>query len=305
MLKRISLFLLINILVIFTISCIIKVFHLQPFLTTYGLNYQSLLIFCLIWGMVGAFISLMLSRVMAKWMLRVKLIDEKTFHGDHQQLYAMVERLAKAANLPVTPEVGIFESDIPNAFATGPTKRRSLVAVSTGLLRTMSSSQLEAILGHEITHIANGDMVTMTLLQGVVNAFVMFLARVLAFALSGLGKNQKEGSSGGSYLSYSLFVFLFEVVFMIFGSMVIAFYSRRREFRADYGGAKLSSRGKMISALQRLEESHVKIKEPVQASALQAFMINTQKKSSILKFFATHPPIEKRIQKLQDYQELI
>lgn len=304
MFKRIGLFLLINILVIFTISCILKVLHLQPYLTVYGLNYQSLLIFCFIWGMVGALISLMLSRVMAKWMLRVKIIDGKTFHGEFQELYTMVERLAKAANLPVTPEVGIFESDVPNAFATGPTKRRSLVAVSTGLLRTMSSSQLEAIIGHEITHISNGDMVTMTLLQGVVNAFVMFLARVLAFALSGLGKNQKQESSSGSYLSYSLFVFLFEVVFMILGSMVIALYSRRREFRADYGGAKLSSKGRMISALQRLEQEHVKLKEPIKVAALQAFMINSEKKSSILRLFATHPPIEKRIERLQKYYEL-
>jgi heat shock protein HtpX len=170
----------------------------------------------------------------------------------------------------------------------------------------MSPSQLEAIIGHEISHIANGDMVTMTLLQGVVNAFVMFLARILAFALSGLGRNQKEGSSShGSYLSYSLFVFLFEVVFMIFGSMVIAYYSRRREFRADHGGAKLSSKGRMISALQQLEQEHIRMKEALKTPALQAFMINTPKKTNLLFLFASHPPIEKRIQRLQESQELV
>lgn len=304
MFKRIGLFLLINVLVIVTISFILKILHVQPYLTAYGLDYQSLMIFCFIWGMVGALISLMLSRIMAKWMLRIKIIDGKTFHGEFKELYSMVERLARVANLPATPEVGIFESEVPNAFATGPTKRKSLVAVSTGLLRSMSPAQLEAIIGHELSHIANGDMVTMTLLQGVVNAFVMFLARVLAFIVSGLGRNQKESSSSGSYMSYVLFVFLFEVVFMIFGSMVIAYYSRRREFRADYGGAKLSSKARMISALQQLEKEHVKIKEPMKVAALQAFMINSEKKSSFLRFFATHPPIEKRIERLQEYNEL-
>lgn len=305
MFKRITLFLLINILVVLTVSCVLSFFHVQPYLKAYGLNYQSLMIFCLIWGMAGALISLMLSRVMAKWTMGVKLIDANSYSMEHRQLYSTVERLAQAANLPTTPQVGIFNSATPNAFATGPTKRRSLVAVSTGLLQTMSPSQLEAIIGHEITHISNGDMVTMTLLQGVINAFVMFLARVLAFALSGLGRNQKQGSSGGSYASYYIFTFVFEILFMILGSMVIAAYSRRREFRADHGGARLSSKVSMISALQALAHrvDHSK-EEPAQVAALQAFMINSTKKSSILQLFATHPPLEKRIERLSQDHDL-
>ncbi len=305
MFKRITLFLLINILVLLTVSFVLSFFHVQPYLKAYGLNYQSLMIFCLVWGMAGALISLMLSRVMAKWTMGVKLIDANSYSTEYRQLYATVERLAHAANLPITPQVGIFNSAIPNAFATGPTKKRSLVAVSTGLLQTMSPSQLEAIIGHEITHISNGDMVTMTLLQGVINAFVMFLARVLAFALSGIGKNQKQSSSGSSYASYYIFTFVFEILFMILGSMVIAAYSRRREFRADHGGARLSSRAAMISALQALQHQVVHTKEePTQVAALQAFMINSTKKSSILQLFATHPPLEKRIERLSEDHDL-
>lgn len=303
MFKRITLFILINILVVLTVSCVLSFFHVQPYLKAYGLDYKSLMIFCLVWGMTGALISLMLSRVMAKWMMGIQLIDANSYSMEQRQLYAVVERLAQRANLPVTPQVGIFNSAIPNAFATGPTKRRSLVAVSTSLLQTMSTSELEAIIGHEITHISNGDMVTMTLLQGVINAFVMFLSRVLAFALSGLGKNQKQNSSSGSYASYYIFTFVFEIIFMILGSIVIAAYSRKREFRADHGGARLSSRASMISALQTLQHQVTHTKEqPAQVAALQAFMIHSTKKSSILQLFATHPPLEKRIERLsQDY----
>lgn len=297
MIKRIALFILINFLVVFSVSCIINFFHLQPYISAYGLHYQSLLIFCFIWGMTGALISLLLSRQMAKWMAGVRLVSKE------HELYAIVDRLAKAANLPATPQVGIFESPLPNAFATGPTKRRSLVAVSSSLLRVMTPSQLEAIIGHELAHIANGDMVTMTLLQGVINAFVMFFARILAFALSGLGRNQDSNKSqGGSYLSYALFTMLFEVVFMLLGSLVIAYYSRRREFRADYGGARLSSRYNMIGALKTLEDVSSQYKESRSAKPLEAFMIN--RPHQISRFFATHPPIEKRIAKLEESHDL-
>jgi heat shock protein HtpX len=306
-LKRVLLFLLVNILVILTISAIVNFFHLQPFLSSYGLDYRSLLVFCFIWGMVGAFISLMLSRMMAKWMLGVKLIDAHSSCDAHQRLYSMVERLARAAHLPTTPQVGVFESHLPNAFATGPTKKKSLVAVSSSLLATMSPAQLEAIIGHEISHIAHGDMVTMTLLQGVVNAFVMFLARALAWIFSGLGKNERGRHSSSSYMSYHLFVFVFELVFMVLGSMVVAYYSRRREFRADHGGASLSSRYHMISALRALEKcrQHNHLNEHKSVPALDAFMINSSSQSLVLKLLATHPPIEKRIEKLEHHQDLI
>src|SRR6267154_1913532 len=172
MAKRIFLFFAINILVVVTLSLVLNIFHVQPFLQGYGLNIQSLLIFCFIWGMGGAFISLALSKQMAKWMMGVRVIDPNTADSELRHLMTTVHQLARNAHLPSMPEVGIFDSPEPNAFATGPTKRRSLVAVSTGLLRKMSQKELEGVLAHEISHIANGDMVTMTLIQGIVNAFV-------------------------------------------------------------------------------------------------------------------------------------
>ncbi len=298
--KRVFLFLLINCLVVVTLSLVLSFFHVQPFLRSYGLDLKSLLIFCLVWGMGGAFISLALSKHMAKWLMGVRIINPNTSNKEEQDLLHTVHKLAKAAGLRAVPEVGIFESKEPNAFATGPSQKNSLVAVSSGLLQRMSEGELEGVLAHEISHIANGDMVTMTLLQGVVNAFVMFLARVLAYAVSGLGKKNEGSSQGGSYLTYSLFVFLFEILFMVLGSLVVAAFSRFREFRADRGGARLASKGNMISALQSLERMQqiqdVKVDKP----AFQAFKISTPgKKSMWLQLFATHPPLKVRIERLQ------
>ena len=205
--RRIGLFLVLNIAIIFTISIVLRLFNVQPYLTQHGINYKELLIFCFIWGMGGALISLGLSRQMARWAMGVKVINPETATGDKQRLIEMVTRLSKKARLKAVPEVGIFHSTDINAFATGPTQRRSLVAVSSGLLDEMDEEEQEAILGHEISHIASGDMVTMTLLQGVVNAFVMFLARVLAFALSAAGRGDNRRSSSGSYF---LLVLLFQ-----------------------------------------------------------------------------------------------
>lgn len=297
--KRIFLFLAINILVVTTISLLLNFFHVQPFLQGYGLNIQSLMFFCLIWGMGGALISLGLSRQMAKWMMGVKIVDADTSDPEMSRLVATVHQMAREANLPM-PQVGIFDSPEPNAFATGPTKRRSLVAVSTGLMRRMSQKELEGVVAHEIAHISNGDMVTMTLIQGVVNAFVMFLARVLAYAFSGMGRNNREGSSG-SYMSYMLFTFLFEMVFMLLGSLVVCKFSRFREFRADHGGASLAGKEKMIAALESLQK--MKQVHDVQAEkpAMAAFKISTPKKSGLLSLFATHPPLEERIAKLKEF----
>jgi heat shock protein HtpX len=296
--KRTILFLAINFLVIITLSIILNLFHVQPFLKGYGLNIQSLLIFCLVWGMGGAFISLALSRQMAKWMMGVHVINPDTGDPDLRRLVATVHQLARDAHLPDMPEVGVFESPEPNAFATGPTKRRSLVAVSTGLLRRMSQKELEGVLAHEIAHISNGDMVTMTLVQGIVNAFVMFLARILAYIFSGMGRSRDQGSSG-SYFSYMIFVFLFEVVFMILGSIVICAFSRFREFRADRGGADLAGKDKMISALESLQKMK-EVRDPqVEKPSFQSFMINTKGKSGFMMLFATHPPLEDRIARLK------
>lgn len=296
-LKRVFLFLVINFLVLTTISIILNLLHIRPYFEAYGLNLRSLLIFCLIWGMVGALISLALSRKMAKWMLGVEVIREDTRNAEMRSLLSMVKSLSDEAGLPM-PEVGIYHSPEVNAFATGPTKKRSLVAVSSGLLQKMKENEIKGVLGHEISHIANGDMVTMTLLQGIINAFVMFLARVLAYVVSGFGKNQ-ERNSNSSYFSYMLLVYLFEIVFMILGSLVIAAYSRHREFKADLGGAQLAGKEKMISALQALKALH-EIRDPrAEKSSLQAFKISTPKKGGFLSLFATHPPIEDRIEKLR------
>lgn len=298
MAKRIFLFLAINFLVVITLSLVLNLFHVQPFLQGYGLNIQSLLIFCLIWGMGGAFISLALSRQMAKWMMGVHVINPDTGDSDLRQLIATVHKLARDAHLPDMPEVGVFESSEPNAFATGPTKRRSLVAVSTGLLRRMSQKELEGVIAHEIAHISNGDMVTMTLIQGIVNAFVMFLARILAYVFSGLGRGRDQGSSG-SYFSYMMFVFLFEVVFMVLGSIVVCSFSRFREFRADRGGADLAGNEKMIAALESLQRMK-EIRDPnADKPSFQALKISTRRKTGIMTLFATHPPLEERIARLR------
>jgi heat shock protein HtpX len=296
--KRIFLFLAINILIVTTITIILNLLNVKPFLNAHGLDYTSLMIFCLIWGFGGAFISLALSRSMAKWMLGVRVIDPSTNDPQLRQLLETVHTLARAAHLPAMPEVGIYDSPEVNAFATGPTQRRSLVAVSSGLLRKMSQEELEGVLGHEITHISNGDMVTMTLIQGVVNAFVMFLARVLAYVISGLGKGQK--SSAGSYVTFNILVIVFQIVFMILGSLVVAAYSRRREFRADKGGAQLAGREKMISALQGLQRLEMVRDPKVEKPAFQSMKISHHERGGLLALFMTHPPLETRIQRLKE-----
>jgi heat shock protein HtpX len=196
------------------------------------------------------------------------------------------------------PEVGIYESPELNAFATGPTKSRALVAVSTGLLNRMNSAEIEGVLGHEVTHIANGDMVTMTLLQGVVNAFVMFLARVLAFAAATALRGDRDDRRGSDF-SYPIFYitqFVLEIVFMIIGSMIVAWFSRYREYRADAGGARLAGRESMIQALEALRRAY-DLNDPSAQPAIQAMKISGGK--SFLQLFSSHPPLEERIARLR------
>lgn len=292
MLKRIFLFALVNLLVLLTISIVLSFFNVQPYLQRYGIDYRQLLIFCLVWGMGGAFISLALSRAMAKWMMGVRLIDPARASGGEAWLLNTVQRLSQSAGLSRMPEVGIYESPDLNAFATGPTRSQALVAVSSGLLQRMGQDEIEGVLGHEISHVANGDMVTMTLLQGVINAFVMFFARVIAFALSQTMREESRRTVN------FMVVFVLEMLLSILGFMVVAAFSRWREFRADAGGARLAGSQRMIRALKALQqnfriENSLEPKEAVQT--LQIF----GKQGSILGLLATHPPLEKRIQRLE------
>lgn len=298
MLKRVFLFLAVNILVVVTLSIVTGLLGIQPYLRATGIDYQMLLYFCLVWGMGGAFISLGLSRSMAKWMMGVEVIDPNTRDPRLQQLVQMVHRLAQGAALPSMPEVGVYDSPEVNAFATGPTRSRALVAVSTGILEQMDRSELEGVLGHEISHIANGDMVTMTLIQGVVNAFVMFLARAIGFAIATMARGRDEGSEGFSYLTYFITVTVLEILFMVLGSIVVFWFSRQREFRADAGGARLAGREKMIQALQALKRSY----ELVDTRSQPA--LNTLKISGgeggIMRLLSTHPTLDQRIKRLQE-----
>jgi heat shock protein HtpX len=278
----------------------LSIFNVKPYLQSYGIDYKSLMIFCLVWGMGGAFISLALSKLMAKWMMGVKIVDPSTASSELRNLLSTVHELCRSANMSHMPEVGIFESQELNAFATGPSQKRSLIAVSTGLLRQMSQRELEGVISHEITHITNGDMITMTLVQGIINAFVMFLARALAFACSNLGKRNNNSSSSGSYLSYTLFVFLFQFVFMILGSIVVSWFSRIREFKADKGGSYIVGKEKMIAALEALQRTQ-RIQDPKYAKAsFSSMKISSKKKLGWMKLFSSHPPLEERISRLKE-----
>lgn len=302
--RRIFLFVAVNALVIISISVIFALLGVGPYLSEQGINYKSLAIFCAVWGMGGAFISLLMSRKIAKMSMKVKVINPKKCSKENKALYDMVMALAKKAKLNGEPEVGVFENAQPNAFATGPSAKKSLVAVSSGLLDLMDKGEVEAVLAHEIAHIKNGDMVTMTLLQGVVNAFVLFLARILAFALSSMSRGNQGGRGGFSMGSYLMFQVLFDVVFMALGSMVIAAYSRRREYRADAGSAKLCGKQPMIDALKELGQVKItKAQEKRTPDGVKALMINSvkeKKPSLFMRLFATHPPIPDRIRAIKE-----
>lgn len=289
--KRIALFMAVNILVVATISIVLSLLGVGPYLTQQGIDYPSLMAFCLVWGFGGAFISLALSRIMAKWMMGVKLVDASVKDPDLRWLVQTVHLHANRAGLSKMPEVGVFESADPNAFATGPTKSRSLVAVSTGLLQRMDKNEVEGVIAHEVAHVANGDMVTMTLIQGVVNAFVMFLARVAAFVIS---SNVKEENRRMVNMFTTIAL---EIVFGILGMLVVSAFSRHREFRADAGGAKLAGREKMVAALEKLQRTYSMV-EPESHQSIAAFKISN-KQSRMMALFSTHPPLEQRIAQLK------
>lgn len=291
--KRIGLFLAVNLLVIATVSLTLNFLGIAPYLAAKGIDYEALLLFCAVWGFAGSFISLALSRVMAKWMMGVKVLDPvRPGRAAYMRLVNRVERFSRVAGLPVTPEVGVYESPEPNAFATGPSKSRALVAVSTGLLDTMSDEEVDGVIAHEVAHIANGDMVTMTLVQGVINAFVMFFARIAAWTIS---QSVREEMRGMVNMGLTI---LFDIMFSILGSVVVAAFSRYREFRADAGAASIAGREPMIAALEALRRHTSKYDVPEAPAVVAALRIAGQQ-GGLLRLFASHPPIEERIRRLR------
>lgn len=293
MFKRIGLFVATNILMIVGISIILSLLGVNGYLTAQGIDFKALLIFCLVWGFVGSFISLMLSKFMAKTMMGVKLVEAS---GEYAPLVNRIHTLARQAGLPKMPEVGIYHSPEINAFATGPSRSNSLVAVSTGLLQRMDDEEVEGVLAHEVSHIANGDMVTMALIQGVMNAFVMFFARIAAFALQqAMRRDNEEAPVGG--LSYFLTTIVFEMIFGFLSMFVVAYFSRAREFRADAGAAKLAGKEKMIKALKKLQENYGQISEDKETKSLNAFKISSR--DGLFALLSTHPSLERRIKALE------
>jgi heat shock protein HtpX len=289
--KRIFLFVLTNIAVVAVLGIVASLLGVNRYLTPNGLNLGMLLGFALVIGFGGAIISLLISKPVAKWSSGVRVINEPQ-NADEAWIVETVRKLADKAQIGM-PEVGIFEGD-PNAFATGAFKNSSLVAVSTGLLQGMTKEEIEAVLGHEIAHVANGDMVTMTLIQGVMNTFVVFLSRVIGYAVDSFLRRGSDNNSGPG-IGYYVSTIVLDIVLGFAAAIVVAWFSRHREFRADAGAAQLMGRRQpMMNALARLGGM-----QPGELPKAVAAMGIT---GSIGKLFATHPPIEERIAALQNSQ---
>jgi len=295
--KRIVLFIAVNILVVLTISLLVNLLGLQPYMTARGINYRALLIFCSVIGFTGSFISLQLSRWSAKMAMGVELIDpESPRHPLEARLVESVKGLCQRAGLRTLPEIGIYPSPEVNAFATGPSRSRALLAVSSGLLKGMDSRALEGVLGHEISHIANGDMVTMTLIQGVANTFVMFFARIAAFAIENALRSRDERGGLGPF-AYYILVSVLETAFMLLAAPLVYYFSRTREYRADAGSAQIAGRDTAIHALESLK-GLTQVRDD-RAPALAAFKINGHGTGLLSLLFSTHPPLDARIEALR------
>ena len=288
--KRIFLFVVTNLAVVLVLGVVASLLGVNRYLTANGLNLGALLGFALIMGFGGALISLLISKPVAKWSAGVQIIDGRG-SADEAWIVETVRRFADKAGIGM-PEVGIFEGE-PNAFATGAFKNSALVAVSTGLLQGMTREEVEAVIGHEVAHIANGDMVTMTLIQGVMNTFVVFLSRVIGYAVDSFLNRNSERSGPG--IGYYVTTIVLDILLGFVAAIIVAWFSRQREFRADAGSASLLGRKQpMINALARLG-GMVPGELP---KSIQAFGIT----SGVGKLFSTHPPIEERIAALQAAQ---
>lgn len=285
--KRIILFLMTNLAVMLVLSVVTSLLGVNKFLTANGLNVGMLFVFAAVIGFGGAFISLLMSKTMAKWSTGAQVIAHPSTSTE-VWLVDTVAKLAKRAELPM-PEVAIYDGE-PNAFATGATKNSSLVAVSSGLLQSMSREEAEAVLAHEVAHIANGDMVTLTLIQGVVNTFVVFLSRIVGYVVDGFLRRNDEESSGPG-IGYMVTSMVCEIVFGLLASIIVAWFSRQREFRADAGAAGLMGTAlPMQNALRRLGNLHT---EPLPQNMAASGIAGG--KGGFMALFATHPPLEERI----------
>ncbi len=287
--KRIILFVLTNVMVVAVLGIVASLLGVNRYLTSNGLNLGALLGFALVMGFGGAIISLLISKPMAKWTSGVRVINQPT-NVDEAWIVETVRKLSERVGIDM-PEVGIFEG-APNAFATGAFKNSALVAVSTGLLAGMTREEIEAVIGHEIAHVANGDMVTMTLIQGVMNTFVVFLSRVIGYAVDGFLRKGDDRDSGPG-IGYMITTFALDVLLGFAAAMVVAWFSRQREFRADAGAAQLMGRKQpMINALARLGA--------MEAGELPKSVAALGIAGGIGQLFSTHPPLEDRIAALQN-----
>lgn len=288
--KRIFLFVLTNLAVMLVLSVVLRITGLDHWLAAHGSSYGGLLVMAAFFGFGGALISLAMSKWMAKQMMGVQVIEQPA-NAEEQWLVSTVRTLSQQAGIGM-PEVGIFDSPTPNAFATGARRDAALVAVSTGLLQNMSRQEVEAVLGHEVSHIANGDMVTLTLIQGVVNTFVFFLSRVIGSIVDS-ALSSRDGERRGGGIGYFVTVMVAQVVLGFLASMIVMWFSRQREFRADAGGARLAGRNAMIAALERLKSAQ---SEPL-PDKMAAFGISGG--GGISRLFMSHPPLDERIAALR------
>lgn len=295
MFKRVFLFLAVNFLIIVSVSFILNFFNITPYLTKSGIDYGMLVAFCLVWGMTGSVVSLLISRWIAKRSYGVQLINPNTQVAWERFVLSKVYESARKSGIQVMPEVGVYTSPEINAFATGPTRNRALVALSSGTIENLNEDQVEGIIGHEVAHIANGDMVTMTLLQGLVNAFVLFLSRAVAHVIvTALKKDEDRGS----HFVFYIVSFILEMILMVLGSIVVAYFSRQREFRADRDSTKLVGKEKMIAALEALK-SNVGV-DPGLAKNTGLKNLQISSESTWMNLFASHPPLSRRIKRLKE-----
>jgi heat shock protein HtpX len=288
--KRIVLFIVTNLAVLLVLTIVARLLGLDTWLAERGESFEGLLVWAALFGFGGAFISLAMSKMQAKMFMGVQVIGDSP-DPTQQWLISVVERYAREVGVRM-PEVGIFNSPAPNAFATGASRNSALVAVSTGLLQGMNRQEIEAVVGHEMTHVANGDMVTLTLIQGIVNTFVLFLARVVGNIVDRAVFRSDDGRGIASILTF----YVLQIVFGLLATPIVMWFSRQREFRADRGGAQLAGTGNMIAALEELRRGH----EPLPAQQFQAFGIaDGSVRGGLARLFMSHPPLEERIAALR------